>query len=285
MQIGLHSAVQLQPPLKIDRLKGQQLLLHQPGQVRVLEGGPDGTVVHPRQLQQTLHQRAHPGCHGQHAPGVLGVRLGLHQLRVGQDDGQGGLQLVAGVGHELPLLRPGPLHGPHRPPGQQDADTPEKGGGQHADARTGEGQVTEGGLLPGDVHEDQGQLPRPLEPVEAQVVFLQDPQLRLRRGGLGHDIRQHLAVAEVKAAGVLDGLAPGGDPDQKAGLAELSGYAGLDGLLGGLTQSADAVGLEGLPGEMDHEAKDHAQQRGENGHGHGDEFPAQGSDHGFSTSR
>ena len=192
---------------------------------------------------------------------------------------------MAGVGHELPLLRPGPFHGPYRPPGQQDADAPEKGGGEHADAHTGPCQVAQGGLLPGDVHEDQGQLPRSLDAVEAQVVFLQDPQLRLRRGGLGHDIRQHLTVAEVKAAGVLDGLAPGGDPDQKAGLSELSGDAGLDGLLGGLTQSAYAVGLEGLPGEMDDQAKDHAQQPGENGHGHGDKFSAKGSDHGFSTSR
>ena len=69
-------------------------------------------------------------------------------------------------------------------------------------------------------------------------------------------IEKKIIVAKkfYKAAGVLDGLAPGGGPDHEAGLAELSRHAGLDGRLGGLPQIADALGLEGLPGEMDDQA-------------------------------
>ena len=285
VQTLLELTFQGQTALEIQRLKGQQLVGDQGREVQHPEGRPDGTVVHPGQLQQALHQLAHPAAHGQDAPGMLGVRVRLHQLGAGQDHGQGGLQFVAGVGYELPLLLPGPFHGPDRPPGQQEADRPEKAQGQQPDAGAGQPQVPHGGPLGGDVHEDQSQLRGGLAPEIAQVILVQDPQRLRCRGRQGHDVREHLFVAEIEAAGGLDALAPGVGPDDEAGLPDLARRAGLQGIGGSGAQEADALGLEVLAGEMDHEAEDHAKQRGKNRHGHGDEFAAQGTDQCSSTSR
>lgn len=68
--------------------------------------------------------------------GALGVRH--ENRRVREDDGERGLQLMRGVGHELPLLLPRALHRAQGPAGEEHADHEEDGECDHADAREGE---------------------------------------------------------------------------------------------------------------------------------------------------
>ena len=196
---------------------------------------------------------------------------------------------MAGVGHELPLLGPGPLHRPDRPPGQEDADAPEHQQRQCPDGDTVQLKISQGGLFRGDIREDQRHSGRTLQAAKAQAVFGQLPDLRLRGHGFGDDIGEHLLVAQIEAVAALHGLAPGGDPDDEAGQLKLARRPALGtgpvGAVGRMAEKFDALFLQIDGGGMDHQTKDHAHEDGDDGHGDADEFEPKGSDHVFSTSR
>ena len=118
-------------------------------------------------------------------PGLLFLqRGGFHQLRVGQDDGQGRLQLVGGVGQKLPLLRPGPFHRAGHPPAQDHGHRQQQNKGCQGDLEIGAHHGLQGRLLHGDVHEgDLG---------EESVVPPKIPQMIAGDGALRRILAQAL---------------------------------------------------------------------------------------------
>ena len=200
--------------LKGHGLEGQGAVLREVGEVHVRHGGLSLGVLGPGEGQHLLHQSLHlPGL-GEDVvpPAALPLREvgGFQHLGVGEDDGEGGLQLVGGVREELALLPPGPLHRPGDPQAQKEAGPRQEKKAQKADAEVGGHHLPQGGGLQGDVHKgDLGVeaviLPEVAEGVagEGALVLLLGKAVR-QDGGESVGILQ----ARVGAAGHIDGGAP-----------------------------------------------------------------------------
>ena len=100
--------------------------LHKGAEVPGAHGVTVGSVVHPGQTQQLLHQLGHmPGLLLDHGHGsqkvLLGLVLPLGAVALGQDNGDGRAQLMGRVGNEAALRREGllqPLKHPVKNPAQ-----------------------------------------------------------------------------------------------------------------------------------------------------------------------
>ena len=183
-EIGLDVAVQLHLPLKGHRLEAQ----HAPGdQVAEVDCagilGPLRPVV-LGQKEHVLHQLLHPlgllldVAQPLALGGHRGVRVGGHDPGVGQNHREGGLQLVGGVGHKLPLLGPGPFHRLQGQPGQKQADGEEHRQSRPADEQRVEHQPSQGGPLPAEVGEGDA------HPAVGELLLL-EPQTKILQGAGG----------------------------------------------------------------------------------------------------
>ena len=136
----LHLRFQLHAALEGHRFELQGLAFEHVGQVHLLEhraGGPGLSggllLVHLRQREQIAHQALHGLGLVLRAlePLALACHAALGMLerdgRVGQDNGERGLQVVRCVGHEAPLLRPSAGDGAQRPAAEEQADDEEHG--------------------------------------------------------------------------------------------------------------------------------------------------------------
>ena len=273
-------------------LEGESAVLGQVREVHVRHGGLPLGVLGPGEGQHLLHE-------GLHLPGlgedvVPPAALPLRQVRpfqhlgVGEDDGEGGLQLVGGVREELALLPPGPLHRPGDPEAQKEAGPRQEKKAQKADAEVGGHHLPQGGGLQRDVHKgDLGVeaviLPEVAEGVagEGALVLLLGQAVR-QDGGEGVGILQ----ARVGAAGHIDGGAP--DLDGEVGQEDLIVPAALmeageevpapagEGLLQGHVAAALQRALGGGPDA----AEDDGEDDGDEAHAGGHELPAEFFDHG-----
>ncbi|CAN4006103.1 Stage 0 sporulation A-like protein, partial [Dysosmobacter welbionis] len=124
--VGGDVALQGLSRLKGHRLKGQYAVRGQVGERDLPHHRRGNRIVRPGQGQHLLHQGLHLsglGADVVRPPGrAVLQRRRLQQFRIGEDHGQRRLQLVRGVGKELPLLLPGLCHRAGGPPGQQDGD-------------------------------------------------------------------------------------------------------------------------------------------------------------------
>lgn len=288
--------------LKGHRLEGQCAVRRHVGEGHRLHHRRADGVVRTGQCQHLLHQ-------GFHAPGLgadvvappggpVGQVRRLEHLRVGEDHRQRRFQLMGGVGEELALLAPGPLHRPGGPAGQEDGHAQKQQQRRRADLKIGAHHLPQGGLLHGHVHKGQLLIQSVVLAEITQVVAV-DGALRPVLGeAVGDDGGQLLRVLQigvgtagdigaVRAAdllphlhgevGQLDHPVPQVQPDVRPG----QGVGGalpqhplehlpaddLDVLLGG-----------GVGGE-----EHHRQHRRHHDHAHGHKFYLQFTDHGQNT--
>ena len=144
----VHVAFQLDGAFECYRFELQKLAFYQVRQVDALLRLRFHDVgllsVEAREEQQVGHEPLHALAFRLRAfdplalacDGALGVRH--ENRRVREDDGERGLQLMRGVGHELPLLLPRALHRAQGPAREEYADHEEDGECDHADACKGE---------------------------------------------------------------------------------------------------------------------------------------------------
>ena len=144
----VHVTFQLDGALEGHRFELQKLAFHQVRQVDALfrlrfhDVGLLG--VEACEEQQVGHEPLHALAFRLRAfdplalacDGALGVRH--EDRRVREDDGERGLQLMRGVGHELPLLLPRTLYRAQGPAREEYADHEEDGERDRADGREGE---------------------------------------------------------------------------------------------------------------------------------------------------
>ena len=138
-------------------VEGEQLVGNEARQVDVLQGHfLDGTVVDTCELQEALYEAAHLVRHRKDIIDELCLMRFIEtrrfqHLRVGQDDGERRLQLMGGVGNELPLLCPGFLDRAYRPACEEDADDEEAGEAAEPDEDAGPVEVSHRRDLGGDI--------------------------------------------------------------------------------------------------------------------------------------
>ena len=198
--------------------------------------------------------------------------MGGHDPRVGQDDGERGLQLVGGVGHKLPLLGPGPFHRLQGQPGQKQADGEEHRQSRPADEQRVEHQPSQRGPLPAEVGESDA------HPAVGELLLL-EPQTKILQGagrGLGLlDLLDRLGqgvLCDLDLAAFLQGESPirlNGDAEHGNGPAPLPRPAlvgqvklqlGRDAVLAqGQLHGGGALPLQ-LLGCGDHQGPEHSQQ-------------------------
>ena len=141
-------------------VKGEQLVRNEARQVDGLQRHLlDGTAVDTSELQEALDEATHLVRHREDILDELRLMRFIEarrfqHLRIGQDDGERCLQLMGGVGNELPLLCPGFLDRAYRPAREEDADDEEAGEAAEADDDAGPVEVLHRRDLGGDIHED-----------------------------------------------------------------------------------------------------------------------------------
>ena len=87
-----------------------------------------------------------------------------------RNDGQGGFELVRGVGHKLALLFPALFHRPYRPLGQQQTDAKENRQGAQTDENQVPGQGVKGAPLLSQIHKGDAIAQNGVHPQKAQMV-------------------------------------------------------------------------------------------------------------------
>ena len=162
--------------LKGHRFEGQGAVLRRLGEGGLAKDGALGQVVRPGQGQHLLHQPLHLLGLGEDVVRPPGGPLlqgqGGEELRVGENHRQRCFQLVGGVGEELALLAPGPLHGLCRPPGQDDRHPQQQQKGRQGNAQIRAHHLPEHGPLHGHVHKGQPPVKAVVPPEIAEAVAL-----------------------------------------------------------------------------------------------------------------
>ena len=198
--------------LKGHRLEGEQTAQRHLAHGRLRPVGRLAGGIRLGQKEQIVHQLLHllrlvvgvlqPFGLGGHR--VFG--MGEDEAGIGQNDGEGGFQLVGGVGHKLALLLPRPFRRAQGHGGEDKAHEKETHHGQGPHQQGQQGQIAQGGSLPAQIGKGDAELA--VGPALHQKAQAKLPEHALTGAGglgllhrLGGGLLRNVHLAAVVEAG------------------------------------------------------------------------------------